>query len=318
MTSPSAIFTFLLYLIAASTALASLLGYLGRLSWYLELFSHFRLQYAAIASICALAFLLIREYAGFYLSLCISLFNFALILPLYHRPHPHPSSRHTYRILSANLLGPNRSYLQIHHMLQETKPDLAILLEYDHHHHEKLQDLLQDFPHTYFLPRDDNFGLALVSRLPLISIESLYLNQDRLPVVVAQLILDDHPLTIIGSHPTPPKSKELTAIRDRQINSLANFAAQQDGEVILVGDINTTSWSYPFHDLLRKSKLMDSRLGFGVQPTWPANMPLMRIPIDHLLHTPGIHITNRRVGSFNGSDHLPIIVEFNMNQDPHS
>jgi endonuclease/exonuclease/phosphatase (EEP) superfamily protein YafD len=36
----------------------------------------------------------------------------------------------------------------------------------------------------------------------------------------------------------------------------------------------------------------------------------LRIPIDHVLHTPGISIQTRRLGMSTGSDHLPVIVEF--------
>ena len=107
----------------------------------------------------------------------------------------------------------------------------------------------------------------------------------------------------------------LTDVRDRQILALARFAAKQEGEVILLGDMNTTSWSYTFQDLLHESGLHDSRRGFGLQPTWPENMPLMRVPIDHVLHSSGIQISYRCTGPFSGSDHRPVIVDFCLLMD---
>jgi endonuclease/exonuclease/phosphatase (EEP) superfamily protein YafD len=56
--------------------------------------------------------------------------------------------------------------------------------------------------------------------------------------------------------------------------------------------------------------MRDSRRGYGIQPTWPAGVPALLIPLDHLLHTPDIVITSRRVGADAGSDHYPVIVEF--------
>jgi endonuclease/exonuclease/phosphatase (EEP) superfamily protein YafD len=36
----------------------------------------------------------------------------------------------------------------------------------------------------------------------------------------------------------------------------------------------------------------------------------MRIPIDHVLHTPDIRVYERKNGPRVGSDHLPVMVEF--------
>jgi len=315
MTFNHTIISLSLSLIATGLAIASLLGYLGRFWWRFELFNHFRVQYLVLAVICGLGLLLARQLAGFFLCIVVSLINLVLILPLYQHPHSKSRPAPTFRILTANILGPNEEYEQISHMLEEAKPDLALLVEFTHHHQDGLKTALQGFPHTHFLPHEDNYGLALLSRLPMTSTEISFLNEDDIPVLVAHLELDGHLLTIIGTHTPPPKSQELTDLRDQQVLALALFAAKQEGEVILLGDLNTTSWSYTFKDLLRESGLRDSRSGFGIQPTWPENMPLMRVPIDHVLHSPGIHISHRCTGPFSGSDHRPVIVDFCLRID---
>ena len=315
MSSFPTIYALSLYVIAAGVGVASFLGFLGRLWFGFELFSHFRVQYAVLAAISGLGLLLAGQLPGSFLSIGVGLFNLALILPLYRRSTPGPQFPSTYRILTANILGRNGEYKQIAQMLTEANPDLVLLVEYDYHHHEGLKAVLEAFPHTHFLPRDDNYGLALLSRLPVCSTEIIYLNEDPVPALVARLELDGCPLTIIGTHSPPPKSQMLTDVRDRQILALARFAAKQEGEVILLGDMNTTSWSYTFQDLLHESGLHDSRRGFGLQPTWPANLPLMRVPIDHVLHSSGIQISHRCTGPFSGSDHRPVIVDFCLLMD---
>jgi endonuclease/exonuclease/phosphatase (EEP) superfamily protein YafD len=301
----------LLALLAVGIAVASLIGYLGRFWWGFELFTHFRLQYAGLAAICALGFLLLGELAGFFISTGIALFNLAFIYPLYRRESNPASPERTYRILTANILGKNGQHQKIVQMVKDANPDFVLLLEYDHRHHESMSHDQLDYPHKQFLPQDDNYGLAFFSRLP-VSSEIVYLNQDIVPALVARLELDGQLLTIIGTHPPPPRGQKKTALRDHQMAALARFASQQNGEIILLGDLNTTSWSYVFQDLLRDSKLLDSREGFGLQPTWPSNLPLMRIPIDHVLHSQGIQISNRSTGPFSGSDHRPVIVDFYM------
>ena len=39
---------------------------------------------------------------------------------------------------------------------------------------------------------------------------------------------------------------------------------------MLMGDMNCTSWSPYFQDMLTVSGLRDSRRGFGVEGSWPA------------------------------------------------
>ena len=87
---------------------------------------------------------------------------------------------------------------------------------------------------------------------------------------------------------------------------------QQKHPVLLLGDLNTTPWSFHFQHLLKESGLKNSMKGFGHQPSWPSNIPFLRIPLDHVLHSEEITIHNRMIGRNIGSDHLPVIVDFSI------
>ena len=56
----------------------------------------------------------------------------------------------------------------------------------------------------------------------------------------------------------------------------------------------------------------DTRAGFGVQPTFPASSWLVRIPIDHVLVSCSVGVTERRVERDVGSDHLPVVVDLKL------
>lgn len=98
-------------------------------------------------------------------------------------------------------------------------------------------------------------------------------------------------------------------MRNEQLTALAQFVTDIRGPIVLLGDLNTSPWSFFFRRLLEQSGLRDSAKGYGVQPTWPSFFRPARIPIDHCLHSPDMVVTDRRVGEAFGSDHLPLIVE---------
>ena len=76
-----------------------------------------------------------------------------------------------------------------------------------------------------------------------------------------------------------------------------------------LGDLNATPWSAHFKRLLRNAKLRNASRGHGIHRTWPVGMWLMRIPIDHALHSVDVAIADFYVGDEVGSDHLPIVVD---------
>jgi endonuclease/exonuclease/phosphatase (EEP) superfamily protein YafD len=118
-------------------------------------------------------------------------------------------------------------------------------------------------------------------------------------------------LTIVATHPASPKKAWEFADRKRQLAEVGKLARNTAGPVVVVGDLNTTSWSPYFQDLLATSGLLDSRRGFGVEASWPrASLALMRIPIDHCLVSPEVSVLDRWIGEDVGSDHRPIVVEF--------
>jgi endonuclease/exonuclease/phosphatase (EEP) superfamily protein YafD len=76
----------------------------------------------------------------------------------------------------------------------------------------------------------------------------------------------------------------------------------------LLGDLNVTPWSPYFQELLAATGLRDSARGWGLQPSWPTMSLLLRVPIDHCLISPELHVTERTLGPDIGSDHFPLLV----------
>jgi endonuclease/exonuclease/phosphatase (EEP) superfamily protein YafD len=107
-----------------------------------------------------------------------------------------------------------------------------------------------------------------------------------------------------------PTTGERAALRDAQLGFATDWAAEQEGAYMVVGDLNASPWSSPFRGLVSDGGLRNSQLGFGLQPSFSAKtiFPL-RVPIDHLLHSQDLRVTDRRLGPPMGSDHFPLVVD---------
>lgn len=93
---------------------------------------------------------------------------------------------------------------------------------------------------------------------------------------------------------------------------------QGAGPTILCGDFNATSITRPYQTLVRK--LDDAQRRLGLRPslkTFPSSFPAIRI--DHVFVSPHIRVTGAQVPASPlarlASDHLPLIVDFEIEPD---
>ncbi len=304
-------------LLSAATVVAcaaTVVGFLGLLWWVFELASHFRVQYACCLGAAALVFLLGRKrwWAG--VAGVFALVNVCLIAPLYSGAAAVPAEGPTVRALLANIYTGNRAHDKFLAFAGSTDPDIIVLLEVNRRWMSELSGLRGEYPHWHSSPREDNFGIALLSRIPFEEVRTSYLGGADVPSVVARLRIDGRPLTVIGTHPLPPVGRNYSRYRNEQLAELAQFVSSREGPVVVLADLNMTSWSPYFRRLLRTSGLRDSRKGFGLQATWPTSNRLLLIPLDHCLVSSGVRVHSRKVGPNIGSDHYPVVVDFSVGQ----
>lgn len=300
-----------LRLLTVLALLVTLAGYLGTSHWSLELASHFRVQYLVVAAICWAGLLAFRDWrwsmAGL---LCVSL-NAAVILPWYiGRPQPLPAADATkLRLVLSNVLTSNGNPEGVLGLVQSEAPDVLILQEIDNEWVRNLQELNRSFPHSRIIPRGDNFGIGLWSRLPLTGLEEVILSESEVPSIRAKVEVGGQSLFLLATHPVPPGSRYNSEQRNAQLSAAAALIRNSATPAILIGDLNVTMWSPYYADLIRDSGLVNARKGFGILPSWPTQIPMLKIPLDHCLVSPAIGVTGIRTGKPVGSDHLPLIVD---------
>jgi len=206
---------------------------------------------------------------------------------------------------------------KVQDLISTENPDILVLEEITSKWVEALGTLPDEYPHHLVRPRTDNFGIALYSRFPLShsAIESI--GGAGVPSILTTATLPDGPVQLIATHPLPPFGGEYSRLRNDQLEQLPSHV-HRDQPTLLIGDLNTTPWSYTFRQLLNETGLLNSMKGFGIQPTWPMPNLLFGIPLDHVLHSSHLQVLDRRIGPPVGSDHSPVIVELRWAAKPPS
>ncbi|WP_428268288.1 endonuclease/exonuclease/phosphatase family protein [Haliangium sp.] len=296
-------------------ALATVLGDLGHLSWVLDLFAPFRLQYALVLAPTLLLYALRRRWLHMIVPGCALVANLAALAPLWlptpgsHGPALGAAPGRRLTLVSFNVHWnnphPDRVLAYLDTFAGPDGPDVIALLEIPA---AWVPAIAERFPDHQLLhaDRQDPFALAVLARPPLRSAQIVHLADD--PIPAAELVLDraGARVAVLVVHPPPPVSADMAARRDRILAAAGDWAAARTEPAVIAGDLNLTPWSHAFADLLARGHLQSSHLGFGYQATWPVSPWPLRIPIDHLLHSPALITTARTPGLFLGSDHRPL------------
>jgi len=302
------------YLVLVGLCLGVLFGFLGRRSWYFDLFTSFTIVYFAASVVLFLSLALLRDKRGAAVALALALFHGWLMLP-YLSFGATAGAAHdgAVRVMLANVLTVNRDFEAFSAEVRKQDPDILCVQEVDAAWQQVLEGLHETYPHQHFEARSDNFGIALLSRLPLADVEIFELGGVTVPAISAKVETGAGTLRLLTLHTLPPMMKYLAASRNRQLAEAAKFAQAGTGPFALVGDLNATPWSPHFQDLLRVADLKEARLGQGVMPTWPVDgwLPAL-LPIDHILVSPGITVSQMVRGGDTGSDHLPVIADLRI------
>jgi endonuclease/exonuclease/phosphatase (EEP) superfamily protein YafD len=217
--------------------------------------------------------------------------------------------------MNLNVLVSNPQYPQAAKVIRQYNPDIVALEEINQAWITGLAPVLKDYPYQKNVPLENAFGIGLYSKFPLSDVQVKAFGNpygaQQLPSITAKVhILKTETFTIVVTHPLPPMAG--FSVRNSQLADIALQRTSFGRDWILTGDLNTSPWSPYFVKLIQQTGLRDSQLGFGVQPSWPVDSLLFRIPIDHVLVSERFVVLNRELGPNTGSDHLPVIVELGL------
>ena len=293
------------------TIAVSLLTLLTANNHALQLFSHFRLQYFVVAILLTILFVVLRDRRYAVLLFATAFINGAHVLPWYF-DEPYDTGGRGLKLLNANVLSTSAEYDKLFALVDREQPDVIVLQEISPAWAEQLERLEAQYPYRVVEARDGNFGIALLSRFPLASAATVDSEPLGFPTIVATIDVGGRALQLVATHPMIPLGRRNFDDRNEQLVSVANLLRRTTGPRVLVGDLNTSLWDVNYKYLEAWTGLRNARRGFGVVPTWPTFFPFAMIPIDHILVSDQVGVTDVRTGPGIGSDHLPLIAALTL------
>ncbi|AUT00350.1 endonuclease/exonuclease/phosphatase [Nostoc sp. CENA543] len=294
-------------------------------SWPLELISHFRYQYFILSLLATIILFILwrirylKHKILFLTAILLLGINLVEVLPWY-LPHNQQITTHAakpLRVLSFNLNIQNHDQDKIVDLVTDSQADIALLLEIDQQAFSIIQPQLKpSFPYTF---RSPGGGLALFSKFPIQDARADNFNKKAKHNLVANLAIDNQSITFIGTHPLVPVKPANFHSRNLQLAAIAEYIQNINQPLILAGDFNLTPWSPYYRRFVNKTKLHNTRLGFGILPSWPrpANhvnfphwlIPIINIPIDHCFVSKHLQVARTYTGGNANSDHAALITE---------
>lgn len=319
-----ALIKILLNLLALLAAIATILGLFGRQWWISEALDHPRIQYSLILAIALIVGLISREKWSLSLGVPLAI-NLVAIVPLFFSPNLSVNSNSNspaLTIFHANLDRQNLQSDRAIEYLSSQTTDILFLQEVTPAWLNKLNAELKNYRIHTVMPSDDSLGVAMLlpiaqpQNLEIVTSNIVHIPADSPRRMLEVIVLWQGKEIAILSASTArgTNGQGASNFQRNEFDEIAKWSVSQqqefDREVIAIGDLNNTPWSDRFRQFVKDSNLINSQIGFGWQTTWPANLPpLLRIPIDHCLHSKSLKITERAIGSNIGSDHLPLLVK---------
>ena len=301
---------------AVVIAAVSLAAFFGEWVWWLDVAANFRAQYVVVLTVLSLVLIPGKWRRIGFGVLAVAAVNLVVILPLYvGSPGTPIAGAPSLRIMSFNLLSTNDAYKDLIEYIEFTDPDVVFLHEASRPWEVAVEAADLDYTTVRARSEDLIFGTLVLVRAdsPQIVTYGFAETQPRAVSIAYRPLGWPESIEILSTHPLAPTDRARAALRDAQLQFATDWLADQEGVFAVVGDFNATPWSSPFIKMLAGADVRNSQIGFGLQPSFPTTSSfLLRVPIDHLVHSDTLTVIDRRLGPTMGSDHFPLVVDLEL------
>ncbi|MCB1957091.1 MAG: endonuclease/exonuclease/phosphatase family protein [Rhodocyclaceae bacterium] len=239
------------------------------LAWLADLVTHWQFVFVTLAMLAAgLAWRGLARLAAI-AALAPALAGLWWLMPPLAPTADTPGSQRL-RLLTANVHLDTTDPRALLTWARSQQVDVLMLQEISPAYAQALDTLAGDYPFRHLAPRDDPFGLGLLSRHPLREVR-IDAGPGRIPMLLATVDAPGGAVPVIVAHPFPPLSAEAHRNRADTIRQLDRLA-EASPALVIAGDLNASPWSSAF------AGVQGLRIASRGLPTWHGVLP-----IDHVL-----------------------------------
>lgn len=232
------------------------------------------------------------------------------------RPALPGDGRPVVRIMTHNVFGLNEDMQRVSDVVAAEDPDIVAFQEFFPGQSAGLVPLLKPrYPYYVRCKGGKRANIALFSRLEFTQIDpeacpsNAYGRQRTAHIVAAFTLENGQQFSVLTTHLDWPAPME------RQIAEFAELiktVQSVKGPLVVVGDFNSTPWSYALRSFVKEAGLERQTRNVWTYPmrfsikgwrdTWPF------LPLDHVM-TRGMAVHELHTAPATGSDHLPVVFE---------
>lgn len=285
-------------------------GELGRYYWALDLFVHFRVQYALAFALAALVAFCWRQRFLALLALTGCVFAGWPVLGFaYLHGEKIAHDRSDFRLVSFNAGFWNEHYREIGAFLESTQSDAIILLEYRNDQLDRLAPFLPSYRYRTSDHADLRYGAAILSRWPIAQAGTVELAASGAAAAHARIATAAHEIEVFGVHLSWPATPLSARRRQAELAKLSGTLASCKPNCVVAGDFNLTQWSWHFKAFQQRSGWKNCAAGQRIVRTWPNLIWPLGIQIDQCLVSPDVGVRRFARGPSMGSDHFAIVID---------
>lgn len=283
-----------------------------RWGWLFDLASHFRILWSIGLIVIALLSLWFSTWWITFVSFLL-LGAIAYSLRLYWKRSAESECAGNTSLTLYNVRMRNRNYDRALQYIRARDSDLIAFVEVDEAWLEALSVLRPEYPYTAQLPHPNSYGLAVFSRFEILDWKGSRLQASDVDHLEVLVRIQHQTLALVIAHLPPPFTPAEMDKRDKRLAQLGEVMGTLERPGLLLGDFNASPWSPPVQELEKQFGLRSFQKVCGLAPTWPAQAPFGRIPIDHVMAIgDGIKFYHAEVGPRLGSDHLPVTLDLKL------
>lgn len=232
---------------------------------------------------------------------------------------PPDVGRTVVRIMTHNVFGKNYDAARVVSVIRQEDPDIIAFQEFFPEQRGALTPLLKKaYPYSVHCRGGKRANLALFSRIPFTQGDKFACPDDayggqRTAHILAEFALrDGGHFSVITTHLDWPYPIERQA---GQMAELAQVAAAVQGPLVVMGDFNSTPWSYALRGFGDKTGLTRWTRDLWTYPMrfsikgWRDTLPFL--PLDQVF-TRGMDVYALHAAAPTGSDHLPVVFEVSV------